>query len=54
LGHLQEGADSFDGGGARLPSIAQVEYEAGIANGVATEPGWCSLAPIQELLNFTK
>ena len=33
---------------------AQIEYETRIAYRFPPETGWCGLAPIQELLNFTQ
>jgi hypothetical protein len=54
LGRLQESANAFRGRCTRLSSPAQIEHEARIANGIATEASRCSLAPIQELLDFTK
>jgi hypothetical protein len=53
LSRLQEGEDAPDGRRARLSPSPQIEYKARIANRVSAEPGWRSLTPIQELLDFT-
>ena len=54
LSYFQEGADTLDGGRTGLPASPQIEHEAGIADSVPAETSRCDLAPIQELLDFTK
>jgi hypothetical protein len=54
LGGLQECANSLNRRRARLASLAQIEHETRIADGLSAKARWCSLAPIQELLDFTK
>jgi hypothetical protein len=54
LYRLQECANTLHSRWARLPSPAQIEYETRIADRFTPEPRWRGLAPIQELLDFTK
>jgi len=54
LGGFQEGADAQHRRRTGFAAVAQIEYEAGIANRVPAETGWRGLAPIQEFLDFTK
>ena len=51
---LQEGAYPPLRRGAWFSPSAQIEYETRIAYRFPPETGWCGLAPIQELLNFTQ
>lgn len=54
LDRLQEGANPLDRRRTRLSAPAQVKYETRIADCVAPETRWSSLASIQKLLNFTQ
>jgi len=54
LSCLQKGADTLDGGRTGLAASPQIENKAWIADSISPEASWCGLAPIQELLHFTK
>ena len=51
---LQKGANPLDSLGRGSRPSAQIEHEARIADRIPAEAGRRSLAPIQELLDFTK
>jgi len=54
LDRLQKCANTLDRRLAGLSPPTQIEHETRISNHIAPETGWRSLAPIQELLDFTK
>jgi hypothetical protein len=54
LGGFQESADSQHRRRAGLAAVAQIEYEARIADCVPAETGRRSLISIKKFLDFTK
>jgi hypothetical protein len=52
--NLKEGANAFDGAGARLSPSAKVEHEARIAHRLAPESGGRRVAAFEIVLNVPK
>jgi hypothetical protein len=51
---LQIGTDARYGRGARVAAVAEVENEAGVAHGVASESGWSRIITAQEFFYFSE
>src|SRR5262245_52561071 len=54
LSRLQIGKDALDGQRTRVAAVAQIEDEAGIANGFPAEAGWSDIAPAQEFFHLSQ